>query len=494
MRIAQEMVQTGIEAGAKSNYVQTSQSIKASKEPETSEINHRKLLGYLWAKLEGRFEAKLGGEQKAEREIGGLRLRRTKRDEVAPIPARLEDLIEPEHLARLLWEEVEQLDLRAFYAHLKVMEGGRGQAATDPQIMVGLWLYASCEGVDSARKLNKLCVESLPYIWLCGGVRVNYHTLSDFRVDYKDGLEELMNQILGKLDGAGLINWESQAQDGMRVRASAGAASFRREPTLEKGLAEAQARLAVLESKTGGEQGSSGQKAARNRAEREKVEGYEAALAEMPRARAVKKAKDRDKARVSTTDPISRVMKMADGGYRPAYNWQFAVETTNLIITGVEVVNSGSDKGQMLPMLAQVKERFQRLPHNWLNDGGFVNLSAINQATKQGVIIYAPVPKPRDEERDRHVPLSTDLPTVAEWRERMGTDQAKELYKERAASVECVNAQTRSHRGVQQVRVRGQAKVKCVALWTAITHNLLIWIKHRRQSRNTTLVSAQTTI
>ena len=424
-----------------------------------------------------------------------LRLKRANREEVAPIPVRLEDLISDDHVARLIWEEVEQLDLSAFYVHLRVVEGGPGQAAIDPQILVALWLYANCEGVDSARKLNKLCVESLPYIWLCGGVKVNYHTLSDFRTDHKEALDELMTTILSKLDEAGMVNWESQAQDGMRVRASAGAASFRREATLEKGLAEAQATLAALEAGNGAESDhrSPGQKAAQNRAAREKVERYEATLAEMPAVRAVKKAKARDQARVSTTDPISRVMKMADGGYRPAYNWQFAVEIDNLIITGVEVVNTGSDKGQTLPMLTQVKERRQRLPKNWLNDGGFVNLSAINQAAKQGVTIYAPVPEPRDKERDRYVPLPTDALAVAEWRERMGTEEAKELYKERAASVECVNAQARSQRGVQQVRVRGQAKVKCVALWTAITHNLLIWIKHCRQSRNTISATVQAT-
>jgi len=217
-----------------------------------------------------------------------------------------------------------------------------------------------------------------------------------------------MTTILSKLDEAGLVNWDSQAQDGMRVRASAGAASFRREATLEKGLAEAQATLAEADHGAERDRRSPGQKAAQNRAAREKVERYEAALAEMPAVRAVKKAKERDQARVSTTDPLSRVMKMADGGYRPAYNWQFAVEIDNLIITGVEVVNSGSDKGQMLPMLAQLKERHHRLPQNWLNDGGFVNLAAINQAAKQGVTIYAPVPQPRDKERDRYLPLPTD--------------------------------------------------------------------------------------
>jgi len=340
--------------------------------------------------------------------------------------------------------------------------------------------------------LNRLCVESLPYIWLCGGVRVNYHTLCDFRVKYEEALDDLMNQLLDKLNGSGLINWESQAQDGMRVRASAGAASFRREETLEKGLVEAQSRLGALAEQEESETLSVRQKAAQKRVAREKVARYEAALVEIPAVKAVKKKAEKEKARVSTTDPTSRVMKMADGGYRPAYNWQFAVETSNLIITGVDVVNIGSDKGQTLPMLAQIKQRHQRLPQNWLNDGGFVNLTAIKQATQQGVTIYAPVPEPRDKDRDRYLPFPSDPPAVAQWRERMGTDAAQELYKERAASVECVNAQVRSQRGVQQVRVRGQAKVKCVALWTAITHNLLIWIKHRRQSRNIMLTEPMT--
>jgi len=446
-----------------------------------------------WARLrivlqEGQMAEEEEGERpgvvlagKASCPIEQLRLRRVNRTEVAPIPARLEDLIGAKHPARLIWEAVAQLDLSRFYAHLNVVEGGPGRAATDPQIMVALWIYASYEGLDCARQLAKRCVENLPYIWLCGGVSVNYHSLSDFRVNHQVALDALLNSLLSQLDGAELINWESQAQDGMRVRASAGAASFRREATLEKGLTEAQTTLVALAEAGDSKQFSPRQKAAQERAAREKVDRYEAALVEMPAVRAVKKSKERDQARVSTTDPISRVMKMADGGYRPAYNWQFAVETTHLIITGVDVVNTGSDKGQMLPMLAQLKERHQRLPQNWLNDGGFVNLAAINLATQQGVTIYAPVPKPRNEDRDRYLPLPTDPLAVAQWRERMGTDAAKELYKERAASVECVNAQTRSQRGVQQVRVRGQAKVKCVALWTAITHNLLIWIKHLKQ-------------
>src|SRR5712692_865351 len=175
-----------------------------------------------------------------------LRLRRAQRDQVTPVPARLEALLPEDHLARLIWQAVTRLDLSAFYAGVVVEEDGRGQAATDPMILVALWLYATSQGVTSARALARLCVEHLAYIWLCGGVSMNYHSLSDFRVAQRQALDELMTQVLGCLCHAGLVEFDHIAQDGIRVRASAGAASFHRQATLEKCLAEAQALLATL--------------------------------------------------------------------------------------------------------------------------------------------------------------------------------------------------------------------------------------------------------
>jgi len=171
-------------------------------------------------------------------------------------------------------------------------------------------------------------------------------------------------------------------------------------------------------------------------------------------------------------------MKMADDGFRPAYNWEFVVDTARRVITGVEVVNSGSDRAQTVPMLEQDQQRCGRLPHDWLMDGGFVNLSAIEVAeVERRVRILAPVPEPKDETRDRYAPLPSDSPAMAAWCQRMGTDEAQETYKLRAATVECVNAQARTRHRVYQVRVRGRAKVRCMALWVTIPHNLLIWIR-----------------
>lgn len=415
--------------------------------------------------------------------LRGLRLRQANRHEVVPVPARLEDLIPQNHLARLMWEVVGQLDLSAFYASIKVSAGEPGAPAIDPKILITLWLYAISQGVSSAREIDDLRVNHLAYIWICGGVELNYHTISDFRTGYAAELDALMTQVVEQLNQAGLVNLDTQAQDGMRVRASAGAASFRRQPTLEKALEQAQARQAEVEQAGQAESGerTAAQKAAQepiaggNRAG-ERVARLEAALDEMPAARAAKKPDEQDKARVSSTDPEARVMKMPDGGYRPAYNWQFGVEFSNFVITGVDVVNIGSDKAQMEPMV----KRTHQLPENWLVDGGFVKLTAIEALDTMGIAVFGPVPEPRDKDRDRYAPSPTDSDVITEWRQRMGTEEGKATYKQRSL-VELPNAHARSRYGIQQVRVRGRRKVRCVALWVAITHNLLIWVRHLKQ-------------
>jgi hypothetical protein len=328
--------------------------------------------------------------------------------------------------------------------------------------------------------VGRLCVEHLAYIWLCGGVAMNYHTLSDFRVQHAQALDQLMTQVLGCLHQASLIEFEHMAQDGMRVRANAGAASFHRQDTLEQSLRTAQQFLETVGRGTppDAEAGSARRQAARMRAARERIERLEAALTEMPAVQATKRADSRTQARVSSTDPTARVMKMPDGGFRPAYNLQFATDTAHLVITGVEVTNAGSDKAEMTPMVGQVQERCGRLPNDWLMDGDFASRTAIEAGPTLGLRILTPVPQPRSQDRDPAQPRPTDSPALVEWRARMATPDAKATYKLRAATSECVNAQARRRHGLLQLPVRGLVKVLCVALWIAITHDLLIWLRH----------------
>jgi hypothetical protein len=265
-----------------------------------------------------------------------------------------------------------------------------------------------------------------------------------------------------------LVDLNRVAQDGMRVRASAGAASFRRRVTLEQCLQEAQTQVQRLraELETDPGQANRQQHKARERAARERADRVRQALERLPAMEAKKKADDKAKARVSTTDPEATVMKMADGGFRPAYNVQFSTATHSQIIVGVEVTTSGSDQGQMAPMVEQVQERFEQRPKEVLVDGGFAahgDIEAISTPDK-GCEVYAPVPQPKKAGVDRHAPHAGDSPMVAAWRARMATESAKAIYKERAATAECVNAQARN-RGLRQLTVRGRLKVKAVALW-----------------------------
>lgn len=392
-------------------------------------------------------------------------------------PFDLEASLPADHRARSIWSMVEKLDLTLFYEPIAARGSDPGRPAIDPKILVCLWLVATSEGIGSARRLARLCDEHDAYRWICGGVSVNHHTLSDFRVGHAKALDDLMTQVLAVLMKQGLVTLERVAQDGMRVRASAGAASFRREKSLVACLEEA--RRHVEQAKREGDepdtQRTARERAATERAVREREERIEKALKELPLARAPKPAKEKDEARVSTTDPEARVMKMGDGGFRPAYNVQLATDTKSRVIVGVSITNAGSDMGQMEPMIEEIVQRTKEMPDEFLVDGGFAKLEAIDNAAGRGITVYAPVPTPRVEGVDPHQPKPKDPEAVAEWRKRMGTDAAKEIYKQRAATAETVNADLRTWRGLDRFTVRGMTKVLSVALWSALTYNLLRW-------------------
>jgi transposase len=407
---------------------------------------------------------------------GRPRLRRAERQQVVMHVASLDSLLPEDHRARVVWEYVQGLDLGALYEPIRAVEGQAGRDATDPQILLALWLYATLDGVGSARELARLCEQHLAYQWLCGGVSVNYHTLSDFRTAHPAFLDELLTQSVATLLHEGLVTLQRVAVDGMRVRASAGAASFRRRATLEDYQAQAREQVETLRQDLQADPaaGTRRQQAARQRAARERSARVAKALGELATIEAKRSGAKKEKARASTTDPEARVMKMADGGFRPAHNVELATDTGGQVITAVDVVNAGSDTGQLPPLIEQHQERYGQRPKEALVDGGFAQLEVIEEvsAADDGTTVYAPVQKPRKEGRDPHQPLPGDSAALAEWRQRMGTPEAKEIYKERAATAECVNAISRN-RGLQQFLVRGLAKVRTVVLWFAIAHNLM---------------------
>jgi transposase len=412
------------------------------------------------------------------------RLRTVDRQQLLPAMP-LEDLLDTDHQARIVWDFVAGLDLSPLYARIRAVEGGPGRPAIDPRILTAVWLYATLEGVGSARALDWLCANHNAFRWLAGGVPVNYHTLADFRVAEVDFLDRVLTHSVAVLRDQDLVDLNRVAQDGMRVRAAAGAASFHRRGTLEEHLHQAQEQVQRLKQELDHDPAAPTrrQAAARSRAARERAERLRRALARMPELEAKKKAGEVDKARASSTDPTATVMKMADGGFRPAYNFQFSTACSGQAIVGVEVTTVGSDLGQMAPMNEQIHRRHEVYPKEALVDGGFVKHQDIEAAAAQGqgCTVYAPVPKPRDPKQDRYAPHAGDSPTVAEWRARMATEAAQRIYKERAATAECVNAQARN-RGLVRLLVRGLEKVRAIALWYAIAHNVICGVRLRARA------------
>lgn len=396
------------------------------------------------------------------------------RNQVEIMMAALDALLPPDHPARVVWAFVEQQDLSVLYARIRATQDRPGRTPIDPRLLMALWLNATLDGVGAARELARRCEEDLGYRWLCGGVSVNYHTLSDFRVAHGDFLDDLLTRDVASLMHEGLVELTRVAQDGMRVRASAGASSYRRAPTLEHCLEEAQAQVEALRKETQeqSEAGTRRVRAARERAARERQERVQRALAKSAELQAKKSDKKKEKVRVSTTDPEVPVMKMGDGGFRPAANVELATDTAAQIITGVEVTGRGSDQGEMPPMVEQHQQRYAARPGTILVDGGFANKEDIETVSDVGCTVLAPVSKPKDAHRDRFVPLPDDSEAVAAWRQRMGTSEAQELYKERASTAECVNAIARN-RGLRQFTVRGLRKIKAVVLWYVLAHNLM---------------------
>ena len=413
------------------------------------------------------------------------RLRRPERMQGQIRTESLDQLLPPDHVVRVVWDFVSGVDITPLLAQIKAVPGHVGRDATDPRLLLALWLYATIDGVGSAHALDRLCEEHLAYQWLCGGVSLNHHTLSDFRSQQTAFLDQLLTDSVATLLHEGLVELKRVAQDGMRVRASAGASSFRREKSLRKCLAEAEAQVQALKNQVdeSNQAATSRQQAARQRAALDRRERLQKALAEREQLLATRTQQKKEKGvkfeaeelRASTTDPEARRMKMPDGGTRPAYNVQFATTTESGIVVGVGVTNVGSDGNQLQPMLEQIEQRYDQRPAQALVDGGFTTLNAVEDAEAKNVAVIGPVKNAEKKlaaGEDPFQPHVKDGPGVATWRQRMGLPETQTLYRLRAQTAEWVNAGARN-RGLYQVTVRGRQKVLAVALLHALVHNLL---------------------
>ena len=411
---------------------------------------------------------------------GMPRLRQPERHQLGWQVAMIDDLVARDHPVRAVWAFVQALDLRALHDAVKAREGVPGQAPPAPELMMALWLWATVEGVGSARQLARLCEQHLAYRWLCGGVSMNYHTLSDFRVAHAEVLDRLLAGGVAALVEQGLVALDVLAQDGLKVRAAAGAGSFRRRERLGKLAVAAKARVERLRAELEADPaaGDRRQRAAQQRAAREQEERVKAALDRMSELEAERARREKtNKAevsrqkepRASTTDAEARAMKLADGGFRPAYNMQIVSAAKGQVIVAVDIDTSGSDRGLARPTLEGLGAAGTR-PSDYLVDGGFAKNEDIEWAHQSGIKLWCP-PAQSKHGTDPYAPRPDDKPGVADWRRRMASEPGKALYKERAKA-ECPNAWAR-RMGLARLLVRGKHKARAVLLWFALAHNML---------------------
>ncbi len=415
----------------------------------------------------------------------------------------LESLLPSDHRARQVWQFAEALDLGPFYDSIRSREGHAGRPPADPRVLLALWLYATLEGVGSARELARLVERDVAYRWLAGGVPVNHHGLADFRVDWSEQLDRLLTQSVTVLVDAGMVSLDELAIDGTKIRASASKRSFTRGGRLERIESAAAARVAHLREEVETDPAASTRRrqAAIERAAREAKAKVDKARAALDRLREEKKKREKSHAKeekrksspsVSLSDPEARRMRFPDGSVRAAYNLQTVAVPAIGLVVSVKATDRRNDKGLAKPMLDDVMERFGRRPDRVLLDEGYASQADIKALAtprpgRPPTLIYMPVPHEKPEEElkprtraKRRLNRVREPEAIREWRQRMATDEAKDIFRRRKL-IERIHAHYKN-RGLDRLTVRGIAKVHAAALWHALANNLLVSQRLRLQS------------
>jgi len=497
---------------------------------------------------EGRgLELKAGVEKEKIRRV---RLKWINRQQMMLRPVEVEKLVAEDHEVRAVWAFVGRMDLSGYYEEIEAVEGEAGRSATDPQLLISLWIYAYSKGVSSGREISRLCETDPAYQWLTGLEPINHHTLSDFRVNHKEALDGLFIEVLGLLSAEGLISLERVMQDGSKVKACASGDTFRREERIRAHLEAARQLVEQMGDPRTAEEVSPRVAKARQRAAREKQQRLEKALEELEKIRVSKSSsEEKEKARVSMSDPEARVMKQSNGGYAPSYNVQISTDAKEKVIVGVGVSQSGSDYGELVPAEERVEETMGKAPEQMVVDGGFVSRENILGMEEKGIDLIGPmgtgvgqargqlnrrgvdpafypeafcydaitdtyrcpagkVLRHEGEERrvgrtdykyrasaascqacsfkqkccpqnrkGRSIVRGVDDPRVVAHMEKMETEEAKQIYRQRGAVAEFPNAWIKDKIGLRQFRLRGLIKVGMEALWACLAYNIKQWIR-----------------
>jgi transposase len=477
------------------------------------------------------------------------RIKPVDRSQMMMRPVDVEGLIEEDHPARAIWEFVGRLDLSSYEKPIQAVDGVAGRPVWDPRLLISLWVYAYSRGIGSGREISRRMQYDPAFQWLAGLEVINHHTLSDFRVAYDKELGELFANTLGVMSAQGLVSLERVMHDGTKIRACAGADSFRREQTLQVHLEAARQQVEAMGDPCAEE--SARQRGARQRAARERQERLEQALEQLDKIRQAKSdEKEKASARVSLTDPTSRIMKEGGGGYGPNYNVQLSTDAKNKIIVGAGVSQNSSDSGELLPAVERIQENLAKAPEQLVTDGGFTNRPNILECAVRGIDLIGSFPEhteqsegqlkrrgvapefyaqafqydpqqdcyrcpaaellyhegqenrpgviqhqyraqasvcaqcrfkqqccPHNAAKGRSITRAVQAPQVQAFKQKMQTQPAQEIYRQRGAVAEFPNAWIKQKLGLRQFHVRGLLKAKLETLWVCLTYNIQQWIR-----------------
>lgn len=418
---------------------------------------------------------------------GGAKVVLPERSQIGWEMVEIDALLPFDHAARLVWSFVTQMDVSGFYAAVLSRAGDVGRPAADPRVLLALWLFATVEGVGSARELARLVERDIAYRWIAGGVPVNYHGLSDFRVEHGELLDQLLTQSVTALMAEKLVTFEEVIADGTKVQAAAGKGSFGGASRMARMEAIAGARVAQLKAEVDTDPSASSRrhKAARLRAARELGERAAKATAALAELRQEKEERKRThkaeeeakgEPQASLTDPEARYMRFADGSMKPGYNLQIAASGNGLVLS-VMATDRRNDTGLAVTVMDDVVARYDVKPDRLLVDTSYAAAKDIAKLAADAIMVYAPVPADKQEVKPQTLKSRLAMrlkepQCVKDWRARMDTSQGQDIYRKRKR-IELVNA-TIKNRGLGRLSLRGLAKVKIEGLIQAIAHNIML--------------------
>ena len=406
------------------------------------------------------------------------------------LPEALQDWLPEGHLAYFISDTVDGLDLSAF--HARYAGGGSRNQPFHPAMMVKVLVYAYATGVFSSRKIARKLHEDVALRVLGAGNFPAHRTISDFRAFHLKELSELFVQVVRLAREMGLVKLGTIAVDGTKVKANASRHKAMSYGHMLKAEAELKAQIAALLSRA-----KSADEAERNEPELDipaeitrrqdrldAIAQARARLEQRQRETEIERGRDpddkprggrykrefgvpEDKAQENFTDPDSRIMKRAGGGFDPSYNAQTAVDEAAHIIVAAELTNCGSDASELPVLLQAVRANLAQAPQQVLADTGYRSEKVFDELTDCGTELVVSLGREGkqqlrfDPERSPHTALMA---------EKLQSDQGKAAYRKRKWIAEPPNGWVKNVLGFRQFSMRGlhrvtaEWKLVCLAL------------------------------